>query len=281
MANAKAYKFSEGGARRIVDAVRRVERTPSDLVGDRAGSGGASPWPIWIWTTGADTTGDYPWEQIRRNSGNTAWEALPTGLSSVATTTATVTGTGKTAREVNGASGLPTHTIGLLRPVIDGATSADLRFLFLVPGTTTRYLARITGQASLSSTSVAVGGGSAVTVEYRWKYAFAEVERDGNGVADVASGRTGATGGSGATIYAINTREINHTGAYSWGVDITSASYPTGFRPQAIGCAGALTSGSPTHRYDDVVEITEVIDKNGNMVRHFAAFGSHDGPCTP
>ncbi len=265
---AKSVRFTRGAAERIADVVRRVENDPLDTESRRDQiTGTFNPYPVYIWTTALAVSGEYAFAQIRRTSAGTAWEAMPDGFTSVTA--------GKLARDAKGATGLPVNTIGLLRPVIDGATPQDMRMVFVRFDSTDKYLARITGNASLASSSVAVGGGGSVTVEYKWKYAFTEVERDGSGVADVSSGRTGTTSGTGTTIYAINLAEVNHSGTYSWGVDITGASYPTGFRPRPIGGGGTAN----THRYDRVVEMIEVIDKNGNMVRHFSATSGHDGDC--
>jgi len=136
------------------------------------------------------------------------------------------------------------------------------------------YRARITGHATLDSGSATVGGGPSVTVAYKWKYSFTEVERSGDGFSDVSGGRTGTTGSG----YAINLREANHTARYSWSRDIENSDYSANDRPMPIGAAG---TGPATfaHAYDDIVEITETVDTLGNVVRHFSAFGSHDGEC--
>ncbi len=254
----------------VLPPLRVISDTDDNLtIGLQPGSDGSSssPLPMLVWTNGAAVDGLYPWEAIVRNSANTAWVKLLRGMNSDDPYAP------RLAIDFGGATGLPTHTKGVLFQAFDENLKARLTLIRIESRTT--YLARITGNASLASTSVDVGGGGSVTVDYKWKYAFTEVERDGSGVADVSGGRTGTTSGTGTTIYAINMDEINHSGTYSSGVDITGSSYPQPFRPRPIGGGGT----DNTHKYDRVVEITEAIDKNGNMVRQFSAMPSHDGLC--
>lgn len=118
-------------------------------------------------------------------------------------------------------------------------------------------LARITGNASLATN--------------RWKYAWTEVRLDGDDVVDVTNGRSGTT----ETDYAINLAEIQHTSTYAWGVDITADDYPDGFAPRPVGGGGA----DDTHKTDEVVEIHQRTDANGDRKYYFRAIGSHDGSC--
>lgn len=133
------------------------------------------------------------------------------------------------------------------------------------------FPALITGNAVLASASVAVGGGSVVTVEYRWKYAWDEAEFSG----DTATVKSGGRSGTTTTDYAVNMAEMFHTGTYSWGVDITSSDYPTGSRPRPIGGGGTAN----THRYNVVVWMEQRTDVNGDVRYYFHASGSHDGAC--
>jgi hypothetical protein len=131
----------------------------------------------------------------------------------------------------------------------------------------TKYLVRITGNALFSGEDA------------RWKYAFTEVQLDGDdGYVDLDGGRTGTTSSG----YAINLDELTHvpepissTPWYVWGIDVHGASYPTNFYPRPVGGGG--TSG--THKLDQIVEITERFDVNGDAIRTFSRQGSHDGEC--
>ena len=125
----------------------------------------------------------------------------------------------------------------------------------------TPFLARITGNAAISG------------ADYRWKYAWTEVEIDGDDVSDVADGRSGTTGAD----YAINLEEINHTSTYAWGVDVTADDYPGGFAPRPVGGGGS----DDTHRYDRIVEmVPRVNTATGDIKYTFRAFGGHDGACS-
>ncbi len=120
-----------------------------------------------------------------------------------------------------------------------------------------KFLARITGSASLATN--------------RWKYAWTEVLMTADLTTTRVGGRTGTTG----TNYATNTAEMYHTSTYAWGVNTTNTNYQTAFDPMPIGGGGTST----THKYDVVVEITQVIDTAGNKKYWFTLMGSHDGNC--
>lgn len=124
-----------------------------------------------------------------------------------------------------------------------------------------KFLAKITGNAALAAT------------DFRWKYAWTEVLMTADLVTTRVGGRTGTT----TTDYATNTAEMYHTSTYAWGVDITGTDYDatTSFAPRPIGGGGA----ADTHRYDVVVELTQVIDTAGNKKYWFTLMGSHDGAC--
>lgn len=119
-------------------------------------------------------------------------------------------------------------------------------------------LAKITGSASLATN--------------RWKYAWTEVQIDGDSVTNRPNGRSGTT----TTDYAINLAEMFHTVRYAWGVDMDGADYPDGAIAQPIGGGGATAA----HRYDVVVWIWAITDTNGDRKFVFSAQGSHDGSCS-
>lgn len=121
------------------------------------------------------------------------------------------------------------------------------------------FLAKITGNASLATN--------------RWKYAWTEVLM----TADLVTTRVGGRSGTTTTDYATNTAEMYHTSTYAWGVDVTGTDYDAtaSFAPRPIGGGGT----ADTHRYDVIVEITQVIDTAGNKKYWFTMMGSHDGAC--
>lgn len=135
------------------------------------------------------------------------------------------------------------------------------------------FLVKITGNAYLARASIAIGGGSSVSdVEYKWKYAWSEVERASAGTyAAVSGGRSGTTSSS----YAINFAEEGNTSQYVWGVDVTGESYPLGFRPRPVGGGGTAN----THRVDQIVEMHVGRNTDGTIFFWFDRIGSHDGDC--
>lgn len=139
--------------------------------------------------------------------------------------------------------------------------------------TTSTFLAKITGNAYLTRASIAIGGGSSIAdVEYKWKYAWSEVERASAGTyAAVSGGRSGTTSSG----YAINFAEDGNTSQYVWGVDVTGASYPLGFRPRPVGGGGTAN----THRVDQIVEMHVGRNTDGTIFFWFDRIGSHDGDC--
>lgn len=144
-------------------------------------------------------------------------------------------------------------------------------------GGSTLFPCKITGNASLASGSTTVGGGSSVTVHYRWKYAWTEMEPIGDGYQVKSGGRSGTT----TTDYALNNLEVNHTVTVQWGVTINAAPYPTGFRPRPVGAAGTGTGASQgTHTQDIIVRMEEVTDANGDTKYWFETPGSHTGTCS-
>lgn len=133
-------------------------------------------------------------------------------------------------------------------------------------------LAKITGNASLRTSSIEVAGGSAVSVEVAWKYSWTEVIDNGDGTyTDKTGGRTGTTG----TDYALNTVENGNSGNYVWGVDVSNADYPDGYLPRPIGGGGTAN----THRTSPVVELTRRAKSDGTRFYTFQLMGSHDGEC--
>lgn len=120
-----------------------------------------------------------------------------------------------------------------------------------------KFLAKITDSASLADS--------------RFKYAWIESLMDGDLVANRVDGRSGTTG----TNYAVNLAEMYHTAIFAWGVDLSGTDYPAGFGARPIGGAG----DDDTHKYDVVVEMTQLIDKNGDKKYYFTLMGSHDGVC--
>jgi hypothetical protein len=136
------------------------------------------------------------------------------------------------------------------------------------------FPAIITGSASLASATVAVNGGSGVTVIYRWKYAWSEAELNGDLWQIKSGGRSGTT----TTNYALNDLEDFHTGAINWNATITAASYPRGHRDKPVGGASADTN--QTHSYNVPVRMRSIVDINGNVKYRFSAPGGHFGLCT-
>ena len=138
----------------------------------------------------------------------------------------------------------------------DGETGwAVIRFP--TAATTNRFPAIITGNATYS---------------YRWKYAWSEAEYSGDSLTTKSGGRSGTT----STDYALNRVEVNHTSTLAFGTDQAGSGYPSGFEPRPVGAAG----NSNTHDYDVPVEMTEVIDLNGDVRYWFELIWTHDGPCS-
>lgn len=139
------------------------------------------------------------------------------------------------------------------------------------------FLAEITGSTTLGSTGA------------RWKYAWREVEFDGDSYATLSGGRSGTTGAaSGSDLgYALNLNEMTITtaksGTTAWYIDgvqanstTSGSAYPTGFGVRPIGGGG--TTG--THKLNALVWMRDAIDKNGDRRFYFAAKMNHDGSCT-
>lgn len=117
-----------------------------------------------------------------------------------------------------------------------------------------------------------ITGSSWNTSNYHGKYAWEEVQRDGDGWAVVPGGRSGTT----TVNYAINGEEDGHTSTYAWGINLTGTDVAnSNNRPRPIGGGGS----DDTHKYDRVVAMTESVDANGNTVYSFHAMGSLDGGC--
>lgn len=139
------------------------------------------------------------------------------------------------------------------------------------------FLAKITAHATLTSASVTVGGGSAVTVAYKWKYAWTEMERTGDTVQVLSGGRSGTT----TTDYAINEAEINHTSSFAWGQKYDAAPYPTGFRPKAVGGANTGSTDQSVHSYDVLVEMMQVVEVGSGLTKYrFNKEWEHSGSCS-
>jgi hypothetical protein len=105
----------------------------------------------------------------------------------------------------------------------------------------------------------------------RRKYAWTELEFDGDDVPVKDGGRSGTT----STDYALNLSERFHTSRYAFGVDKDGGDYPAGMDERPIGGAGT----SDTHKYDVPVWMHEVTDVNGDKRYWFYSWGSHDGSC--
>jgi hypothetical protein len=105
----------------------------------------------------------------------------------------------------------------------------------------------------------------------RRKYAWTELEFDGDDVPVKDGGRSGTT----STGYALNLAERFHTSQYAFGVDKDGGDYPAGMDERPIGGAGT----SDTHKYDVPVWMREVTDVNGDKRYWFYSWGSHDGVC--
>lgn len=143
------------------------------------------------------------------------------------------------------------------------------------PATST-FLARITGHATLASGSTTVGGGASVTVAYKFKHAWTEMERTGDTVQVKSGGRSGTT----TVDYAINEAEDSHTVVFSWGQTINAAPYPVGHRPKAVGGANN-TSDQSIHSYDVLVEMREIVEVGSGLTKYrFNLPWFHSGSCT-
>lgn len=102
----------------------------------------------------------------------------------------------------------------------------------------------------------------------KWKYAWSEVVVRNDGTAETV---TGGLSGTTSTGYALNRREINHTGTgIVQGVDIAHDDYPDGYAPRPVDGGGT----DNTHQQDIVVD-AELID--GRV--WFSEPLSHDGAC--
>lgn len=135
---------------------------------------------------------------------------------------------------------------------------------------------KITAHATLSSGSTNVGGGSSVTVVFKWKYAFTEMERTGDTVQVKSGGRSGTTTDN----YAINEAEINHTVNFSWGQTINVIPYPVGHRPKAVGGANTGSTDQSVHSYDVIVEMQEVTEVGSGLTKYrFNKEWFHSGSC--
>ena len=96
-----------------------------------------------------------------------------------------------------------------------------------------------------------------------WRYAWEEVEWNGDSVAVKSGGRSGTL----TENYAINALETAHTGTIIWGVDTAGADYPSGFSPQPVQTGATL-------------KMREETDKSGDIIYRFEAMGQHDGACS-
>ncbi len=132
-------------------------------------------------------------------------------------------------------------------------------------------LGRITGHATLESGSATIGGGSPVTVAYKFKYPWTEVQRTKDGVEDVPEGIEGTEEEG----YLINLAESFHTERFSFSADIEHEHYPENFRPQPLGATGK----NQTHSYDIIVPVWLWWDEENKLWPHTFMMGSHDGEC--
>lgn len=120
------------------------------------------------------------------------------------------------------------------------------------------FPAKITGSATLGSGP-------------RFKYAWSELEFDGDDVNVKSGGRAGTT----SVDYALNMAEVFHTTQYAFGIDKDGADYPAGMAERPVGGAG----DDNTHQYDVPVWMRAVTDVNGDTRYWFYSWGSHDGSC--
>jgi hypothetical protein len=127
-------------------------------------------------------------------------------------------------------------------------------------------------QSRSSKIPAVITGSTAMSGESnRWKYAWSEIDPDGDGVSVKTDGRSGTTTDG----YAVNLAEVYHTSTYAWGVDVTGTDYQSNFSAMPVGGGGTST----THKYNVPVEITHWIDSEGVDRYYFFATGSHDGTC--
>lgn len=152
-------------------------------------------------------------------------------------------------------------------------TTGNLAWAFQLGGYEgSSFLAKITGNATLGSTSI------------RWKYAWTEVELDGDSTSDVSGGRSGTT----STDYAINLAELSNgtepSASSPWvggyGVNMHGDDYPSGFQMQPIGASpNNAGAADETHRVNVIVRMWEMLDVNGDTKYVFSASNQHDGVC--
>ena len=103
---------------------------------------------------------------------------------------------------------------------------------------------------------------------HRFDYDLVEVEILKDGTARVLDG--------GREVTAFNQREIKHTAANAWNVDLTLADYPTNYNPQPIGGGGT----GQTLLSNDIVTVVERTDPDdGDVFYTISEFGTHDGNC--
>lgn len=110
----------------------------------------------------------------------------------------------------------------------------------------------------------------------RWRYNFDEITyASSEGEHDnTTDGRTGL---------AVNAREVWHTAAVAFGVNLTTTenggTYPNGYSPKAIGGAYAVPDPA-IHIYNVPVRMYETALADETTLYYFYAMGTHDGPCT-
>lgn len=118
-------------------------------------------------------------------------------------------------------------------------------------------------------------------VDVQWKYAVTQIAINGFGYVPVTGGLV-VTFDSGSEPLVVNLREMGHTDIFAWGVDMTLADYPIGYRPRPVGGGGAgLVAGGnqSTLQTDEPVMVHKRINADGDPVYVMSEMGSHDGLC--